>query len=286
MVFGPKADLQVSLDRDSVLAGETVEAAIRILGGRKDLAIQEGRLELLYENEYTYRHRVGSGSTRRTKSSKATDRTVLDSVRFLEAGHVAADTPYDATASVTVPVSAVPSAEGEITKVRWRVVATLARPHAMDVHRRASLTVLSQASGTLDAPDVETRDDVELSFRLDREHFGPGDSVQGTLVATPLQACQVNEVRVELVRREDVPRNEGNTKEVEEGDAILQSDVGLSLGAPHEWPFEFQLPAVVVPCLETEHSSVTWLLKGIGSRRLRRDYRITQPIDVHSAPHV
>jgi hypothetical protein len=88
---------------------------------------------------------------------------------------------------------------------------------------------------------------------------------------------------VELVRREDVPRNEGNTKEVEEGNAILQRDVSLSLGAPHEWPFEFQLPAVVVPCLETEHSRVTWLLKGIGSRRLRRDYRITQPIDVHSA---
>ena len=51
MVFGPKADLQVSLDRDSALPGETVEAAIRILGGRKDLEIQEGRLELVYEHE-------------------------------------------------------------------------------------------------------------------------------------------------------------------------------------------------------------------------------------------
>jgi SpoOM protein len=286
VVFAPKADVQVSLGRDSVLPGESVEATIRILGGRKDLAIQEGRLELSYENEYWYRHQVGAGSTRRTKASKATDRAVFDTVRFLEAGHVAADTPYEATASVTVPADAVPSAEGEITKVRWRVVATLARPHAMDVHRRAPLTVLSRGGAPLDAPDVETRDDVELSFRLARDDFGPGDSVQGTLVATPLQACQANELRVELVRLEDVPRNDGNTKEVEEGKAILQSDVGLSLGAPHEWPFEFQLPAVVVPCLETEHSRVTWLLKGIGSRRLRRDYRVTHPIDVHSAPRV
>src|SRR5919204_5979355 len=137
VVFGPKADLQVSLDRDSVLPGESVEATIRIVGGRKDLAIQEGRLELDYENEYTYRHRVGAGSTRRTKASKATDRAVVDSVRFLEAGHVAADTPYEATASLTVPATAVPSAEGEITKVRWKVVATLARPHARDVHGEA-----------------------------------------------------------------------------------------------------------------------------------------------------
>lgn len=286
MVFGAKADVQVSLDRDSVLPGETIEATIRILGGRKDLAIQEGRLELLYENEYTYRHRVGSGNTRRTKESKATDRAVLDSVRFLEGGHVAADTPYEATASLAVPADAVPSAEGEITKVRWRVVATLARPHAMDVHRRAPLTVLSQAGATLDTPDVETRDDVELSFRIDREHFGPGDSVQGTLVATPLQACGANDVRVELVRREEVPRNEGNTKEVEESAAILETDVRLSLGAPREWPFQLQLPAVVVPCLKTEHSRVTWLLKGIGSRRLRRDYLVTHPIDVQTAPRV
>ena len=285
-MFGPKADLQVALDRDSVLPGETVEASIRILGGRKDLAIQEGRLELDYENEYWYRHEVGAGSTRRTKASKATDRAVLDTVRFLEAGHVAADTPYEATASLTVPPDAAPSAEGEITKVRWRVVATLARPHAMDVHRRVPLTVLSRGGAPLDAPDVETRDDLELSFRLDRERLGPGDVLHGTLVATPLQACRATEVRVALVRREDVPRNDGNTKEVEEAAAILDGEVDLSLGAPREWPFELQLPAVVVPCLATKHSRVTWLLKGIGSRRLRRDYRVTQPLDVHSAPRV
>ena len=286
MVLRPKADLQVSLDRDSVLPGETVEATIRIVGGRKDLKIQEGRLELLFENEYTYRHRAGSGSTRRTKESTRTYRADVESVRFLEAGHVAADTPYEATASLTVPADAVPSAEGEITKVRWRVVATLAKPHAMDIHRRAPLTVLSRGGAPLDAPEVETRDDVELSFRLDREHFGPGDSLQGTLVATPLQACGANEVRVELVRREEVPRNEGNTKEFREAGATLESDVSLSLGAPREWPFELQLPPVVVPCLVTEHSRVTWLLKGIGSRRMRRDYRVTQPIDVHTTPRV
>ena len=284
MVFTPKADLQVSLDRESALPGDTVEATIRIVGGRKDLEIQEGRLELVCENEYTYRHEVGSGSTRRTKSSTTTHYLVADSTPFLEAGHVAADTPYDATASVTVPATAAPSAEGEITKVRWKVVATLARHRALDVHGRAPLTVLSQAGAALDAPEVETRGDLELSFRLDRDHFGPGDAVHGTLVATPLQACGMNEVRVELIRREEVPRNEGNTKDVEEGKATLESDVRLSLGAPREWPFELRLPAVVVPCLATKHSRVTWILKGVGSRRLRRDYRVTQPIDVHTAP--
>jgi hypothetical protein len=284
MVFGPKADIQVSLDRESALPGDTVEAAIRILGGRKDLEIQEGRLELVYENEYKYRHRAGYGDSRHTATTKATDRSVVDSRRFLEAGAIASDTPFEATASLTIPATAPPSAEGEITKVRWKIVATLARPHARDAHSEAALAVLSPAGATLDAPEIETRGDVELSFRLDREHFGPGDTVHGVLVATPLQACEANEFRVELVRHENVPRNLGNTEDVEEGRAIFESDVRLSLGAPREWPFQLQLPAVVVPCLKTEHSRVTWLLKGIGSRRMRRDYRITQPLDVHTAP--
>src|SRR5437588_6269664 len=164
------------------------------------------------------------------------------------------------------------------------MAATMARVTTLEVYGLAPLAVLSPAGATLAAPKAETGDYLELSFRLDRENFGPGDTVQGTLVATPLQACRMSEVRVELVRREHVPRNEGNTKDVQEGEAILESDLRLSLGAPHEWPFQLQLPATVVPCLQTEHSRVTWLLKGIGSRRLRRDYRITQPIDVHSAP--
>jgi hypothetical protein len=282
-MFQPKADVQIALDRASALPGETVDATIRVLGGRKDLEIQEGRLELVYENEYKYRHRAGYGDSRHTATTKTTDRSVADSHRFLEAGAIAADTPFEATASLTIPAGAPPSGEGEITKVRWKVVATFARPRARDVHGEASLTILSPPVETLDAPEVETRGDVELSFRLDREHFGPGDTVQGTLVATPLQACEANDVRVELVRHENVPRNLGNTEDVKEAEAMLESDVRLSLGAPREWPFQFQLPAVVVPCLKTEHSSVTWLLKGIGSRRMRRDYRITQPIDVHTA---
>src|SRR5207237_2241585 len=113
-----------------------------------------------------------------------------------------------------------------------KVVATLARTRARDVHGEASFTVLSRAATVPDAPEVKTRDDVELSFRLDREDFGPGDTVQGTLVATPLQACQAGEVRVELVRHEGVPSDDGNTKDMKEGGAIMTSDESQSVGGP------------------------------------------------------
>src|SRR2546429_5737213 len=106
MVFGTKADVQVELDRASALPGETIEAAIRIVGGRKDLQIQEGRLELVYENEYTYRHTTGMGRSRSTTSTTTTDRAVADSRRFLEAGAVPAGTPSPPTPCPSGPVTA------------------------------------------------------------------------------------------------------------------------------------------------------------------------------------
>jgi hypothetical protein len=98
-----------------------------------------------------------------------------------------------------------------------------------------------------------------------------------------LQSCEVNEVRVELVRHEWVPRDDGYEEDVKEADASLEGGVSLSAGAPREWPFHLPLPEEVVPCLRTRQTSVTWLLKGIGSRRMRPDYRVSQPVDVHTA---
>jgi hypothetical protein len=283
VLFGPKVDVQVELDRDTVVPGDKVGATVRVVSS-KDADIEEGRLELVYENEYTYRYTSGMGNDRSTSTATATDRVVEGHARFVEASSLTADTPYDQTASFTIPDDAPASGEGKITKVRWKVVATLARHHARDIHGEARLTVLSRAGGAVDAPETETRGDCELSFRLDRTSFGPGETVVGVLVANPLQACEMNEVRIELVRHELVPREDGHQEDVKEADAALDGDVSLSLGAPREWPFQLRLPEEVVPCLSTRQTSVTWLLKGIGSRRMRPDYRVTEPLDVHTAP--
>jgi hypothetical protein len=282
VLFGPKVDVQVEVDRVTVTPGDKLDASVRVVSS-KDVEIEEGRLELLYENEYTYRTTTGMGRDEETSFSKDTDRVVERHARFVEASSLTADTPYDAKESFTIPDDAPGSGEGEITKVRWKVVATLARHHARDIHGEARLTVLSRAGGKVDAPEVETRGDCELSLRLDRTSFGPGDTVGGVLVANPLQACEMSEVRVELVRHEWVPRDDGHQEDTKEADASLEGGVSLSLGAPREWPFQLRVPDEVVPCLRTRQSTVTWLVKGIGSRRMRPDYRVTQPVDVHTA---
>jgi hypothetical protein len=90
-------------------------------------------------------------------------------------------------------------------------------------------------------------------------------------------------VRVELVRHEEVPRDEGNEVEMTEAAATLDGSVDLTPGPPRKWPFELALPEVIVPCLRTDQSRVTWLIRATGSRRGRSDYRVSLPIDVHTA---
>ena len=258
---------------------------------RKGLELQEGRVELVYENEYTYRESsrsstgASSSSSYTTERTTKTDRKVVAEQRFLEPGRVPAGTPLEHTVELTIPAEAPPSAPGKITKVRWKVVATLARPRARDVHGEAKLEVLSpRASRDPEAPDVDSHGDCELELRLDRTHFGPGDEVAGTLVANPLRDCKLNEVRVELVRHEEVPRALGNEEDVQEAEATLDGAIELTASLPREWPFRLVLPLDLVPCLRTDQSRITWALKGIGSRRMRSDYRVEQPLDVHSAP--
>jgi hypothetical protein len=282
--FGPKADVEVELEPDEVLPGEAVEATVRVVPSR-DLEVEEGRVELVYENEYTYKTRRYSFLVRMSwvRSETVTDVVVEDTAAIFESGALLADTPYEHTATLAVPATAAPSAEGEITSVRWWAIATLARRRGRDLRGSAELLVLSEPQLELESAVVATHRDCEHSFELDRDDFGPGEVLKGTLVARALRQCAVREVRVELVRHEEVPRDEGYAVEVTEDAANLDGEVELSPGESREWPFELELPEVVVPSLRTDQSRVTWLLRGIGSRRLRGDYSISLPIDVHTA---
>jgi SpoOM protein len=189
---GGNATVQLLLDRADVRAGETVQATIRVSGGRKDTEIAEGRLRLVYENEYEWRERTStlvrssSRSEPSTRTSRETDRKTIDEQRFLERGVVRADTPEDHTLSVEIPPSSVPSGEGKITRVRWKVQATLARERTRDISDEAPLEVLSTADQDWlePAPDVDSHGECLLEFQLEKRAFGAGEPIEGTLVLT------------------------------------------------------------------------------------------------------
>jgi SpoOM protein len=289
--FGGNASIQLLLDREDVAAGGTLQATVRVAGGKKDLTIDAGRLRLVRENEYEWRERTtsfsssSSSSTSSTSTRRDTDRKIVEEQRFLEAGAVAADTPSEHMLTLEIPAGSAPSAEGKITRVRWKVQATLARPRARDISDEVRVEVLSTEVGwEAPAEEVESHGECELAFRLEKRAFGAGEPIEGTVVLTPSAECTVNEVRVELEREEKVPRGEGNEERVREAQAILAGEVELSPGAPVEYPFRLEVPPDPVATLWTEHSMVRWQLKGTGSRRMRRDYNVVQAVLIYSAP--
>jgi hypothetical protein len=292
-----KATVEVELDREEVAAGEMLEATVHVAGGARDLAIDEGRVRLVYENEYewsetTTTHALGSSSssgsssTTRTRRT-ATDRQVIDDQAFLGPGVVEADAALDVTLAIQIPATAIPSAEGSITRVRWKLEATLARPHARDVSAEAAVRILStpDQSDWSAAPDtVDSHDDCELAFRLDRNAYDAGTVIEGYLVASPLRDCKVSEIRVELERVEHVDRPGDNEKRARAAAVVVAAGVELAAHEPHEYPLQLDVPLDAIPSLRTTKTTVRWFLKGVGARTLRRDYRVVKELLVCGAP--
>src|SRR2546423_12769795 len=92
---GGNGTVQLLLDRQDVAAGGTVQATVRVAGGRKDTQIDEGRLRLVCENEYEWRERTtgvssGSSSTTSTRTPRDTHPQGGPEQRFLGPGAVVA----------------------------------------------------------------------------------------------------------------------------------------------------------------------------------------------------
>jgi hypothetical protein len=286
---GGKAEVAVDVDPTTVRAGGMLTATLRVTGGKKDMELDEGYVELVYENRYTYRSRdsdmFDDDNTSQIRERTTTDRVAYDRRRFLGPGRVDAGSSAEHTVELRVPEDAPASANGQITEVRWKAHAGLGRS-GFDVEAEAPVRVLSppeaHAVWAERAPAVDSHGDCELGFRLEQRSFGPADTIAGALTVRPLQECEIGELRVELVRREEVPRDAGHEEEAIEERVVVASDLAFPPGGAREFPFRVSVPGEPVPCLRTEQSTVRWLLRGVGSRRMRSDYNVTQELNVHS----
>ena len=61
---------------------------------------------------------------------------------------------------------------------------------------------------------------------------------------------------------------------------MLEPEASLPAGEIREWSFRLNVGKVSAPTLKTDKSSVRWLVKGVLSRRMRRDLRVEREIDV------
>ena len=298
---GGSTSVKLTLDRatgqDATLVnpyylGETVRARVTLIS-EKEIKVQQGRVALVYQEEYQYKHRQHSSSRGHSTTSVvttwATDNQEATRQIFLGEASIPAGTQKTYEFDLPIPTNAAPSSQAEIIHIKWMVKATLDRKLAGDIESCVELPVCSVTPGAIGQP-VEVGgsnepDEANLILTLPSKEWVMGDTLAGQLQVTPQKAFDVTEIRVELVRRERVSRDLGNEHETVlpvklAGGTRFQPGQNLTL------PFNLTIPSGVPATFRTPHSTLGWTLRGILARRLRKDTLLEEEILIYNGrPH-
>jgi hypothetical protein len=291
---GGKVSVKLTLDRPTskdapwahpYYLGETVRACVT-LASEKEVKIKEGRIALVFREEYQYKHRHHSTDSHGHSRSSVvtawtTDEREANRQVFLGETSLPAGTQKTYEFDLPIPTNAAPSARAEIVRINWLVKATLDRRMAGDIEDRVDLPVFVGASGASVQP-IESGvsnepDEADLIFSLPSKEWVMGETIAGRLHVNPKKEFDVSEIRVELVRSERVPRDLGNEHETSLP-VKLTDGTHLKPGQNLALPFNIAIPSPVPATFRTPNSTLDWKLRGVLARRLRKDTIVEEEI--------
>lgn len=287
---GKQDNLNVTLDRPSGIyfPGESVTAAISF-ECNKEVKVQEGRAVLICEEEFDYRSwdttTDSDGNTEQTLCEhRYSQRYEFDPQVFLLDTTLTAGTTHHFSFSTQLPQAALPSTPGKIIKVRWLVKATLDRKLAADYNTETEFTIpatLTAASAPGQYGQSSEMDQANLSLELPSTAWLAGETINGTLHIHPLKNFDVTGVRLELVRKESVSYDQGLEKE-----EIIKIKLGdkmrLQAGQPMSLPFKINMPTPCPPSGATDNWTLSWVLRGVLARFLRKDTLVEKVIVIYT----
>lgn len=277
----PQADLSIHVDETALQPGEELEARVVLLP-ESDFHVRQGTIALLCTENYVQRtsNQYGTYDSKNTVTHYSAEET------FLSDATVRNGLPHSTDVRLAVPVDAMPTMSGiKVSQVQpgitWEVAAFLDVAGARDIRSNQPVSVLSPPA----PDDVRSRpvitqtkhEQCALTLTVSSGDARSGDTLDGDLRAEMLQDVTAEEVRVALVRSEKF----GNVQKNQTVDQMtFERDASLRSGQLREWRFKLDVGQVDVPSLETEKSSVRWLVKAWLTRNMRRDLRIEQEIRV------
>ena len=280
--FGiPKADLNIQISDTTLQPGAEIEARVELVP-REDFHVRLGKVELVCVESCVQitRSQYGTHYSKKTHNWSIAEETIMEDRIVRRLGGISADVKF------ALPPDALPTLSGTpVQKIQpgiaWAVTAFLDVTKARDMRQREEFTVVRPPALEDSSPQpteaVSKHSQCDLALSLSRSHARSGDGIDGSFRAEMLREVNASEVRVELVRVEKL----GNESQDHTVDVVtLEQDETLRSGETREWDFRLDVGHVTVPSLETEKSSVRWLVKGILDRRMRRDLRVEQDISV------
>jgi hypothetical protein len=282
-------ELLLTLDRaDGVYRPGEVVGITVVIQPAREIKVRSGTLRVSGAEHYEVCSQ--SNTTDSDGNSKMTyhytwERSELFALEetFLGETTLSGGVPERFTFRAQLPPDALPTCNGEILRVGWLVEVKLDRPLAGDLNASAIVRVLAlapdgeappQAYGVSDEPQ-----EAELAVVLPGLAAVAGSPFSGHLRILPYRDFRAAEVRLEMERAEEVPIDVGYTKS-KTYVLKLAGPTQFRSGEPQSFPFQAPLPADAAPSLQTAHGTLTWTMKGILNRRLRRDTGVTQAISV------
>lgn len=279
------ATVEVMPEKGAYVPGETVRATVRVRG-KGDFEIPDARAELLYANRHSYlTPDVRGGSL----LIDAADREVVATERLPLGGTMGKGKTAEYQASLGLPVDAPPTGEGEITGVAWVIGVAFSVPGGPDVRAEAPVTVLS-ARGTYGersgrGQEPTSSRSVGIKLRPASRDLRAGELVEGRLAITPGEAFEAREVRVELVRRELVRRDDGNHHEAVVARETVAGRTRFHPRTSQGYTFGLVVPQDTrCPSSETARTYVGWYLRGAIDRGGRPEYTVELELNVYGGP--
>ncbi|MXY22319.1 MAG: hypothetical protein F4Y49_13420 [Dehalococcoidia bacterium] len=280
--FGrPKADLNIRVSGNTLRPGDAVEARVELMP-REDFHVRLGRVELVRVETCVQitRSQYGTHYSKKTHAVSLAEGTLMENQTVRRMGGHRRDVRF------RLPTDALPTMNGAVVQkiepgIGWEVRASLDVSRARDLSESQAF-VVDRIPAFDDSPPQPVVEETAhrqcaLTLNLSRGEARSGDRIGGSLRAEMIEDVDVDGVRVELVRKEKFG-NEAQDHVVDRAD--LERDETLESGEAREWSFSLDVGQVSIPSLETEKSSVTWLVKGILDRNLRRDLRVEREITV------
>jgi len=285
MVFGlfggKQIDISIQLDRPdgAYAAGDTVVAQMS-LAAEKAGPVREVRAGLVREHRYQIvdRRRDSDGDYQDNYEWRTVETWITREALAAE-GELSANCAF--RFGWQIPSDVAATYAGDIVKV------TVDQVMARDQNEEVELKVVAPAPGVYTQPgefcEMNNDSGAVMRFSLPTLEFVEGDTVQGRLSIEPSQSIDAREIRVELMRHEQVnPGDRTNVKQKLMQRVQVAASPKLVPGQPLTYDFALDVPAAGPPSHDVGDTVVTWLLVGTIDRPMRGDFTVSQWIGVYA----
>lgn len=285
-LFGSGPEVSLQTDSGQLGPGQELRGSVTIRC-TEEHDVRSGTVALQCEAEIEARVRQRGQRGSRVVKRRGRDNVYEQEQTLLEGSVLPAGQLSTYGFVFLLPNPALPTYEGEILKLRWKLRTKLDIKSAFDASAEQEMVVCLPPAGPY-TPDPDanepTYDECDLTLSLGGTAVRTGGTLTGAVHVIAKQALELHEVRVHLSRREQVTVGEGNEHSVEAARLPIAPASTLAAGDQRDYPFSIELPAGRTPSVWTPVGGAYWELDVVLARRLAPDLHLKRRINVYTEP--